>query len=70
MMTISRRFFDSEHADGRLRRRAPDLAENMRRAGFDGLAHRLPAGADRRKVKMQAAEALAQEKYGKGWTEL
>ena len=50
MMTISRRLFDSEHADAR--------------------AHPLPLRACNREVKMQAAEALAQKKYGKGWTEL
>ena len=50
MVIISRRLFDSEHADGR--------------------AHRLPLSIAVREVKMQAAEALAQEKYGKGWTEL
>lgn len=63
MMTISRRLLDSEYADAR----APDLAENMRHA--DARALRLPLRACRREVKMQAAEALAQEKYEKGWTE-
>lgn len=37
-------------------------------AGWRAL--RLPLRTYSREVKMQAAEALAQEKYGKGWTEL
>lgn len=36
----------------------------------DGRALRLPLRTYSREVRMQAAEALAQEKYGKGWTEL
>lgn len=71
MVIISRRFSISKHAYASLGRWA--LRLRMRtsiRVGLGRWALRLPLRACRREVKMQAAEALAQEKYGKGWTEL
>lgn len=70
MVIISRRFLI---LNMHMRASTVGLRLRMRasiRAGLGRWAHRLPLRVCSREVKMQAAEALAQEKYGKGWTEL